>query len=145
MDENIHVLCVDDEPRVTEALAMNLRRHFRVSTALNGQAGLAIVDSNDSPTVVVSDMRMPEMDGAAFLSQVREHAPVPVRILLTGQADIELAVSWVNFTAKSFAFLPSPARPKRWLQPCGLRPNSIVSSPQSGSSSIKPCAAPYTP
>jgi response regulator RpfG family c-di-GMP phosphodiesterase len=109
MDESIHVLCVDDEPRVTEALAMNLRRHFRVSTALNGQAGLAIVDSNDSPTVVVSDMRMPEMDGAAFLSQVRERAPDTVRILLTGQADIESAVAAVNH-GQIFRFLTKPCK-----------------------------------
>jgi len=109
MDESIHVLCVDDEPRVTEALAMNLRRHFRVSTAPNGLAGLAIVDSDDPPIVVVSDMCMPEMDGAVFLSQVRERAPDTVRILLTGQGDIDSAVAAVNH-GQVFRFLTKPCK-----------------------------------
>jgi response regulator RpfG family c-di-GMP phosphodiesterase len=109
MNENIHVLFVDDEPRVTEALAINLRRHFRVSTAPNGQAGLAIIDSDDPPIVVVSDMNMPEMNGAVFLSQVREQAPNTVRILLTGQADIESAIAAVNH-GQIFRFLTKPCK-----------------------------------
>ena len=109
MDENVHVLFVDDEPRVTEALAMNLRRYFRVSTASNGQAGLAIIDSDDPPIIVVSDMRMPEMNGAVFLSQVRELAPHTVRILLTGQADIQSAVAAVNH-GQIFRFLTKPCK-----------------------------------
>jgi response regulator RpfG family c-di-GMP phosphodiesterase len=109
MDENIHVLFVDDEPRVTEALAVNLRRYFRVSTAPNGQAGLEIIDSDDPPIVVVSDMRMPEMNGAVFLSQACERAPDTVRILLTGQADIESAVAAVNH-GQIFRFLTKPCK-----------------------------------
>lgn len=109
MDAPIHVLCVDDEPRVTEALAVHLRRHFRVSTAPNGQAALAVVDSRDPPVVVVSDMRMPEMDGAELLSQVRERSPSTVRILLTGQADIACAVAAVNH-GQIFRFLTKPCK-----------------------------------
>jgi response regulator RpfG family c-di-GMP phosphodiesterase len=114
MDENIHVLCVDDEPRVTEALAVNLGRHFRVTTALNGQAGLAVIDGIDPPIVVVSDMRMPEMDGAVFLSQVRERAPDTVRILLTGQADIDSAIAAVNH-GQIFRFLTKPCKSETLL------------------------------
>lgn len=106
MTDQIHVLCVDDEPRVLEGLVLNLRRHFRVSTAVNGQAGLQIVDS-DPPAVVVSDMRMPEMDGAAFLSQVKEHSPDTVRLLLTGYTDIESAIAAVNH-GQIFRFLTKP-------------------------------------
>lgn len=105
----IHVLCVDDEPRVLSGLVLSLRQHFRVSTALNGQAALAIVDGNDPPAVVVSDMRMPEMDGAAFLSRVRERAPDIVRILLTGQADMESAIAAVNH-GQIFRFLTKPCK-----------------------------------
>jgi len=53
MSDQLHVLCVDDEPKVLEGLVLNLRRHFRVSTAVNGQAGFNIVDSDDPPAVVV--------------------------------------------------------------------------------------------
>jgi response regulator RpfG family c-di-GMP phosphodiesterase len=107
MSDQIHVLCVDDEPKVLEGLVLNLRRHFRVSTAVNGQAGLAIVEGNDPPAVVISDMRMPEMDGAAFLSRVREASPNTVRVLLTGQADLDSAIAAVNH-GQIFRFLTKP-------------------------------------
>lgn len=107
MIDRVHVLCVDDEPKVLEGLVLNLRRHFRVSTALNGQVGLRIVESDDPPAVVVSDMRMPEMDGAVFLSRVKERAPDVVRVLLTGQADIDSAMAAVNH-GQIFRFLTKP-------------------------------------
>ena len=107
MSDQIHILCVDDEPKVLEGLVLNLRRHFRMSTAVNGLAGLAIVEGNDPPAVVVSDMRMPEMDGAVFLSRVREKSPDSVRLLLTGQADIESAIAAVNH-GQIFRFLTKP-------------------------------------
>jgi len=114
MTEQPHVLCVDDEPKVLEGLVLNLRRHYRVSTANNGQGGLAIVDGTDPPAVVVSDMRMPEMDGAAFLSQVRERSPDTVRLLLTGQADLESAIAAVNH-GQVFRFLTKPCNAPTFL------------------------------
>jgi response regulator RpfG family c-di-GMP phosphodiesterase len=114
MTEQLHILCVDDDPKVLEGLVLNLRRHYRVSTAGNGQSGLAIVDGNDPPAVVVSDMRMPEMDGAAFLSQVKERSPDTVRLLLTGQADLESAIAAVNH-GQVFRFLTKPCSPPTLL------------------------------
>jgi len=114
MTDQIHILCVDDEPKVLEGLVLNLRRHYRVSTAINGLAGLAMVDGDDPPAVVVSDMRMPEMDGAAFLSQVKERSPDIVRILLTGQADLDSAIAAVNH-GQVFRFLTKPCNPQNFL------------------------------
>jgi response regulator RpfG family c-di-GMP phosphodiesterase len=114
MSDQIHILCVDDEPRVLEGLVLNLRRHYRVSTAPNGQAGLAIIDGDLPPAVVVSDMRMPEMDGAAFLSQVKERSPDTVRILLTGQTDLDSAIAAVNH-GQIFRFLTKPCNPQTFL------------------------------
>jgi response regulator RpfG family c-di-GMP phosphodiesterase len=111
MPEQFHVLCVDDEPKVLEGLKLNLRRHYRVSTATNALAGLAIVDGDPPPAVVVSDMRMPEMDGAAFLSQVKERSPDTVRLLLTGQADLASAIAAVNH-GQVFRFLTKPCSPQ---------------------------------
>jgi response regulator RpfG family c-di-GMP phosphodiesterase len=107
MIEQTHILCVDDEPKVLEGLALNLRRHYRVSTAPSGQAGLAIIESNDTPAVVVSDMRMPEMDGATFLAKVKERSPDTVRLLLTGEADMKSAIAAVN-QGQIFRFLTKP-------------------------------------
>jgi len=114
MPEQTHILCVDDEPRVLEGLVLNLRRYYRVSTAINGQKGLAIIDGDDPPAVVVSDMRMPEMDGAAFLSQVKQRSPDTVRILLTGQADLDSAIAAVNH-GQVFRFLTKPCSPQIFL------------------------------
>jgi response regulator RpfG family c-di-GMP phosphodiesterase len=114
MTEQLHILCVDDEPKVLEGLVLNLRRHYRVSTASNGQGGLAIIDGNDPPAVVVSDMRMPEMDGAAFLSQVKERSPDTIRILLTGQTDLDSAIAAVNH-GQVFRFLTKPCNSQNFL------------------------------
>jgi response regulator RpfG family c-di-GMP phosphodiesterase len=114
MTEQLHILCVDDEPRVLEGLVLNLRRYYRVSTATNGQRGLAIIDGDDPPAVVVSDMRMPEMDGTAFLNQVKDRSPDTVRILLTGQADLDSAIAAVNH-GQVFRFLTKPCSPPIFL------------------------------
>ena len=113
MTEKIHVLCVDDEPRLLEGLTLQLRKHFRVSTATTGQKGLEIVD-RDPPAVVVSDMRMPEMNGATFLGHIVERAPNIVRILLTGHADVESAIAAVNH-GQIFRYLTKPCPPELLL------------------------------
>jgi response regulator RpfG family c-di-GMP phosphodiesterase len=114
MSDKPHILCVDDEPRVLESLALNLRKYCRLSTALNGPVALQVVDSPDPPVVVVSDMRMPEMDGATLLAQIRERSPDITRILLTGQADIDSAVAAVNH-GQVFRFLTKPCAPQAFL------------------------------
>jgi FixJ family two-component response regulator len=101
------VLFVDDEPAVLEALAVNLHRGFRVVTAPSGEAGLAKLDAEQGFSVVVSDMRMPKMDGAAFLALARDAQSEAVRVLLTGHTDIESAVRVVNH-GQIFRFLTKP-------------------------------------
>jgi CheY-like chemotaxis protein len=106
----IKILCVDDEPHVLEGLALHLRRRYQVARATSGAAGLKLLEEDPSISVVISDMRMPAMDGAAFLSQVRQIAPDTVRLLLTGQAQIESAVAAVN-EGGIFRFLTKPCPP----------------------------------
>jgi len=101
------VLFVDDEPAVLEALAVNLRRAFDVVTATSGDLGLEQLHAQGDFAVVVSDMRMPKMDGATFLARARETAPDAVRILLTGQADLEATIKAVNL-GQIFRFLTKP-------------------------------------
>lgn len=101
------ILFVDDEPHVLEALAANLRRGFEVMTAAGGDDGLDILRAYNDIAVVVSDMRMPKMDGAAFLVRVRELSPNSTRILLTGQADLEATIRAVNH-GQVFRFLTKP-------------------------------------
>lgn len=101
------VLCVDDEPNVLAAMQRNLFGKFDVVVANGGEAGLATLQQEEPFAVVMSDMRMPGMDGATFLAQVRSVAPDSVRILLTGQADVASSIAAINKGA-IFRYLCKP-------------------------------------
>jgi response regulator RpfG family c-di-GMP phosphodiesterase len=109
------VLLVDDERNVLEGLSMHLRRHYVVLTASSGAEGLEKLSTDNSVAVVVSDMRMPGMDGAAFLTRARQVAPAAVRILLTGQADVTSAIAAIN-GGQIFRFLTKPTAPPDFLR-----------------------------
>jgi len=89
------VLCVDDEPLVLESLRDSLRRRFEIVVMTNGFEALRRLTEQPFH-VVLSDMRMPLLDGARFLTLARKHAPDTVRVLLTGQATLDDAVAAVN-------------------------------------------------
>jgi len=90
------ILLVDDEPSILSALRRLLRpQGHKVLMAEGGAAGLALMEL-EPVDLVVSDMRMPEMDGVQFLEQVRSRWPGCVRILLTGYADISSTVAAIN-------------------------------------------------
>ena len=90
------VLFVDDEPSILSSLRRLFRpQGYRVLLADSGRAGLAMLES-EPVDLVVSDMRMPEMDGATLLEQVRERWPNVGRVLLTGYADIGSTVAAIN-------------------------------------------------
>lgn len=104
------ILCVDDEPHVLEGLALHLRRRYRVTVANSGEDGLTILAHDGPFAVVMSDMRMPGMDGAMFLAHVRQVAPDATRMLLTGQTDMRSAIAAVN-QGQIFRFLTKPCSP----------------------------------
>jgi response regulator RpfG family c-di-GMP phosphodiesterase len=115
---NPKILCVDDEPLVLEGLTLHLRRAFRLFTAPSGAAGLEVLAKESDCSVVVSDMRMPQMSGAQFLAKVRELHPNSVRVLLTGQSDLESAIAAVN-EGQIFRFLTKPCPPNVLLSALG--------------------------
>jgi diguanylate cyclase (GGDEF)-like protein len=104
------ILCVDDETQVLEGLSLLLSRRYEVRTALSGAEALEILKRDDRFAVLISDMRMPRMDGASFLSQARSLAPTAARILLTGQSDLHSAIAAVN-QAQVLKFLSKPCPP----------------------------------
>src|SRR3954452_16785835 len=89
------VLCVDDEQRVLDGLTRTLRADFEVEHALSGPEALARLLREDY-AVVVSDLRMPDMDGATFLGHAAEVASSAVRVLFTGHTDVADAIDAVN-------------------------------------------------
>ena len=101
------ILFVDDEQNVLDSIRRQLRKKFQVTTALGGQQALELVRQEGPFAVVVSDMRMPEMDGIQFLAKVKAVAPETVRMMLTGNADQETAVQAVN-QGSIFRFMTKP-------------------------------------
>jgi diguanylate cyclase (GGDEF)-like protein len=104
------ILCVDDETQVLEGLSLQLGRRYEVLTALSGAEALQILQREDRISVLISDMRMPRMDGATFLARARTIAPYAGRILLTGQTDLRSAIAAVN-EAQVLKFLSKPCPP----------------------------------
>jgi response regulator RpfG family c-di-GMP phosphodiesterase len=101
------VLCVDDEPNVVSALARVFHReHYHVLTATSAKGALEIL-GRQHVNVVLSDMRMPHMDGAAFLEEVSLRWPRIARILLTGYNDLQAAVAAIN-RGEIFRYLFKP-------------------------------------
>lgn len=90
------LLFVDDEASILSSLRRLFRpQGYRILTAGGGAEGLAVLEK-EAVDLVVSDMRMPEMDGAQFLEQVRNRWPQVVRILLTGYADVGSTIAAIN-------------------------------------------------
>ncbi len=104
---NDRILLVDDEQNLLDSLKRQLRRKFAVETALGPQNGLAVLMEKGPFAVIMSDLRMPGMDGIQFLSRVRGVYPDSVRMILTGNADVESAIQAVN-EGNVFRFLRKP-------------------------------------
>ncbi len=110
----LRVLCVDDEPRVLDSLAYQLRAQYDVLTATGGVDGLELLHRYRDIAVLISDMRMPVTDGAAFLRLARDIAPDTARILLTGHADTQSSMNAVN-QGQISAYLLKPCSPRTLL------------------------------
>ncbi|MFQ5771117.1 MAG: HD domain-containing phosphohydrolase, partial [bacterium] len=123
------ILIVDDDVNILEGYKRFLRRQYQIVTTLGGQSGLEKVHTNGPFAVVVSDLRMPGMDGVEFLARIREQTPDSVRILLTGQADLNNAIEAVN-KGHIFRFLTKPCPPTIFRQAldAGLEQYRLISS-----------------
>jgi response regulator RpfG family c-di-GMP phosphodiesterase len=90
------ILCVDDEANILSSLKRLFRSHgYEVLTAGGGAQALELLEKVDVD-LVISDMRMPEMDGARFLELARKRWPDTMRILLTGHADMNATIAAIN-------------------------------------------------
>ncbi|MFW8601421.1 response regulator [Desulfobacterota bacterium M19] len=91
------ILFVDDEENILKSLArLFIDEDYEVHTATSGREGLDLINNGLRPAVIISDQRMPEMNGAEFLHRVRELLPDSIRLVLTGYADIKSAVEAIN-------------------------------------------------
>jgi CheY-like chemotaxis protein len=101
------ILFVDDEPDILSSFKRQFRKKADISTASSGQEALDLMDSEGEFAVIISDMRMPSMDGAEFLEKAKKKSPNTIRILLTGQTDQNSAIAAIN-KGQIFSFLSKP-------------------------------------
>ena len=101
------ILCVDDEPNILSALRrMFMLSGFVVEEASSGAEALQKLEQEEFH-LVLSDMQMPDMNGAEFLAQVRERWPKVMRLMLTGTADLNTAISAIN-EGEIYRYLTKP-------------------------------------
>ena len=111
------ILVVDDEPDIVESLKDVLEAHLgtvKILTAESGKEGLAQM-KKESVDLVISDFRMPGMDGLEFLTKCRELAPTVPRILITAYPELDAAVRAIN-EAQIQNFLTKPIMPEALMQ-----------------------------
>lgn len=101
------ILFVDDEENLLKGIKRNLFGKHVIDTATSGVEGLKMLAEHGPYAVVVSDMRMPIMDGVTFLARVHKEYPTSIRVMLTGNSDLGTAVSAVN-EGHIFRFINKP-------------------------------------
>lgn len=107
MPENkITILYVDDEENNLISFKANFRIKYNVFVAISGDDAMKIIE-NKQVDIIITDQRMPNMTGVEFLEKVLEIKPDPMRILLTGYADMSAVVDAVN-KGKIFHYLSKP-------------------------------------
>lgn len=107
---NRRILLVDDDLNILQGYRRQLRKQFQIETAPGGKEGLEAVVRGGPFAVIVSDMKMPEMEGIQFLNTARRLTPDSVRMMLTGNADQRTAMDAVN-DGHIFRFLTKPCSP----------------------------------
>ncbi|UEG55075.1 response regulator [Mucilaginibacter daejeonensis] len=104
--EKIAVLYVDDEENNLFSFKATFRIKYQVYTAISGDEALKVLSAK-KVHIIITDQRMPEMTGVEFLEKVIEIDPEPMRILLTGYADMTAVVDAVN-KGKIYHYLAKP-------------------------------------
>jgi DNA-binding NtrC family response regulator len=101
------ILLVDDDVNILSGYQRSLGREFRLETADCANQALHTMAHNGPHAVVVTDMRMPGMDGIQLLAKIKDQFPDTVRVMLTGAGDVETAIHAVN-EGNIFRFLAKP-------------------------------------
>lgn len=129
-NETATILLVDDEINNIQLLKRTFRRKYNILTASNGLEGLEVFKQNkDTISLIVSDHKMPVMEGTEFLEKVNEIAPDVIKILLTGFADVEILTDAVN-KCNLFQYILKPFEPEELLNvvEVGLNKYNLTSS-----------------
>lgn len=112
---NNRVLFVDDDIDILLGFQRTLRKHFIIKTATSGAEALQLIRENPPFSVIVSDYNMPSMSGVELLSRVKKASSDTVRILLTGFANVDIAINAVN-EGNIFRLLTKPVNNELLIQ-----------------------------
>ncbi|HOM10398.1 MAG TPA: response regulator, partial [Spirochaetota bacterium] len=104
------ILLVDDDVNVLEGYKRQLRDEYEVTTFSSASEALDHIQQGNEFSVIISDYRMPVMDGVVFLEKVKELSPDSVRVMLSGQADLQAVIDVIN-KGNIFRFLTKPCEP----------------------------------
>ncbi|MEK0195282.1 response regulator, partial [Microcoleus anatoxicus] len=107
----LKLMVVDDEPDNLDLLYRTFRRDFQVYKADSALTALEVLDAQGEMAVIISDQRMPEMNGTEFLGKTVERFPDTIRILLTGYTDVEDLVEAIN-SGQVFKYITKPWNPE---------------------------------
>jgi len=123
------ILFVDDDSNLLASYQRQLRGKYTVETSPDGQQGVEAISTRGPYTVIISDYRMPGMNGVQFLSRAREIAPDSVRMLLTGYADLQTSIEAVN-EGSIFRLLTKPCPPEVLIKAlmAGVRQYQLVTA-----------------
>lgn len=106
----LKLMVVDDEADNLDLLYRTFRRHFNVFRAVSAEEALKVLEREGEMAVIISDQRMPNMNGTEFLSRTVELYPDTMRILLTGYTDVEDLVGAIN-SGQVFKYITKPWKP----------------------------------
>lgn len=101
------ILMVDDDPNVLAGFRRTIGRAFKLEYADGGNAALKLLAVSHDFAVIVTDMRMPELNGIEFIARARSLCPDSVYMMLTGNADQQTAIDAINL-GQIFRFLSKP-------------------------------------
>jgi len=110
--DKLKLMVVDDEPDNLDLLYRTFRRDFQVYKANHAHGALEMLETVGEMAVIISDQRMPEMNGTEFFSRTVERFPDTIRILLTGFTDVEDLVDAIN-SGQVFKYITKPWNPER--------------------------------
>ncbi|MBO9999228.1 MAG: SpoIIE family protein phosphatase [Cyanobacteria bacterium SID2] len=109
--KKLKLLVVDDETDNLDLLYRTFRRDFQVYKAESAMAALQVLEEEGEMAIIISDQRMPEMNGTEFLSKTVDRYPDTIRILLTGYTDVEDLVEAIN-SGQVFKYITKPWNPE---------------------------------
>jgi response regulator RpfG family c-di-GMP phosphodiesterase len=125
------ILLVDDEPNVLSALTreLNSYQYNDIVTAKDGIEAIELLRVTQNVALIISDYRMPGLDGISFLLEAQEICPDATRMILSGVADLEMATNAINL-GQIFRLLLKPCAPENFIASvkAGIRQYELVTS-----------------